>query len=197
MSIPMGGLVTAAVYLKISPLNHPSFVLRHSSTCARGSMFNAVGLRAGTWHGRRVSGPHLWEIRAIRDLLALSLAICLLWLVVRAQSATVPVLIGFGLAYLADPVLKAAKQTLGVSRGVSIGVALLTILGSTAAFFGVVGPMVIREVKSLRERLPRYLQLLETEYGVSVPVFSEALADAPKDPQRLADYLKPALGWVG
>ena len=144
-----------------------------------------------------MSGPHLWEIRAVRDIVAIAVAVGVLWLLVRAQSATIPVMVGFGLAYLADPILKAAQNRLGWSRGVSIVLVLLTLLAVTIAFWVLVGPAVIREGRQFLDRLPRYLDIVRNDYGISIPVFAEALADAKKDPQRMADYLRPALSWIG
>ena len=144
-----------------------------------------------------MSGPHLWEIRAVRDVVLIALAIGLLWLIVRAQSATVPVLIGFGLAYLADPILKGAKERFGWPRGLSIGLSLLTLLATAVAFTGLVGPVVIHEARILVQRLPRYIEILKTDYGIVLPAVPEALAKAASEPERVADYLQPALGWIG
>ena len=106
-------------------------------------------------------------------------------------------MIGFGLAYLADPVLKAAHDRLGLSRGVSIALVLVALIGSTVAFWVLVGPAVVDEGRRLVDRLPRYIDILRNQYGVDIPVVADAIEGAKRDPQKLADYLRPVLAWVG
>ncbi len=143
-----------------------------------------------------MTGPHIWEIRAVRDVFFIALAVGFFWLLLRAQSATIPVLIGFGLAYLADPVLKAAERRLGWSRGFSIALVLVVLIGSTVAFWVLVGPAVVDEVRQLSERLPRYRDILREQYGVELPL-ERAIEGAKRDPQKAADYVRPALSWIG
>lgn len=143
-----------------------------------------------------MSGPHLWEIRAVRDILIVALIVGFLWLLVRVQSATIPVLIGFGLAYLADPLLQRAKESFGWSRGFSIGVALVALLLGVGTFWTFVGPVVVREAGQLIDRLPDYLRILRTQYGFEIPI-AEAVADARRHPEKIADYLRQAFGWAG
>ncbi len=144
-----------------------------------------------------MSGPHLWEIRAVRDVAVIALALAFLWLLVRVQSATLPVLIGFGLAYLVDPILKEAQARLGVSRKFSIAFLLLALLGVTIGFSSVLVPLVLDEGGSLLKKLPRYVTILRDEYGLSIPLVGETIEGATKDPKKIADLLRPALSWVG
>ena len=133
----------------------------------------------------------------MRDVVVVAMAVGFLWLLVRAQSATVPVLIGFGLGYLADPLLKAAHDRLGLPRGLSIALMLLALLVGTAALWILIGPVIVKEAGELIDRLPRYLDILRNQYGLQIPLVSEAVEGAKRDPQRLADLLQPALKWVG
>ena len=146
----------------------------------------------------RSRGPHLWEINAVRDLLALFFLVGTLWLLVKLQAVTVPVIVGFVLAYLADPLLRLGKR-FGISRGLSVVFSLCFLMLTTVGFFLLVVPRIVVEVQKLTTRMPRYLDILENDYQIKIPELSEAIRDASANLDKLepwATYLRPVLSWI-
>lgn len=118
-------------------------------------------------------GPHLWEIRAVRDFLWLAgtaLLFCLLYLL---RSIILPIFVGFLLAYLANPLLTMAKEKWRIPFAISIVlIFILFILLMAGAGVWLV-PLVKGQSYSLAENLPEYIRRLGDRYGIQLNDLAE------------------------
>jgi len=92
------------------------------------------------------SGPRLWEITAVKDLMWLILIILLLISAYCLRSILVPVLLGLLLAYLSNPIVMSAKKHFHIPKQVTalfllaVAIALLV-----AVIIWLVPPLIERE----------------------------------------------------
>lgn len=98
------------------------------------------------------------RVGIIAGLVALVL-LALLWLL---KSALTPLAVAFVLAYLLDPLIDRFEAR-GVPRGLAIGTLLLAAGAVVLAFLGFVIPVMQRELSSLAERAPGYIDALATQ----------------------------------
>lgn len=118
-------------------------------------------------------GPHLWQIRAVRDVVLLAAGWGLLQLLLKIQAAVIPILIAFVLAYVLDPLITHAEDKWGWSRGPLVVTSLVVLLAFNTLFFWLIVPRVVAQLIRLTERLPDYLSVLRTDYGLSIPVIDD------------------------
>lgn len=99
--------------------------------------------------------------RPVRALIALVVALFLIWLIHYLQEIITPFIIAFALAYLFDPVVDKFQQ-FKLSRTYAIVAVVIFIVGSLVAFGLLVVPQFITEVQSLGKTLPSYNELKES-----------------------------------
>ena len=109
---------------------------------------------------KEVYGPHLWQIRVMRDIFLIGVIVMFFNLVRWLWPIFMPICVSLLLAYLFNPTLHKAKARWNWSRpltaGMIIGAATLLLI----AFFIWLWPIAAEQSKALVEKLPQYLQTL-------------------------------------
>lgn len=127
----------------------------------------------------QTQGPHLWQIRAIRDLFWIVLVALIVWLGYYLRSIFTPVLISFFLAYLVNPLINWMQFRFRIPRPLAISLILFLfflILGIFIAWFG---PLLKDQIVTLTQKIPDYLEQfadrlpsiiddLKTNYGMNL-----------------------------
>lgn len=139
-------------------------------------------------------GPHLWQIRAIRDAATLAIVIACAWFALTLAKAVTPVLIGFFGAYLLAPAVRWLEAR-GVKRGLVVFVTSLASAGAAVGAIVYVVPRLVHEISILQERIPRYLSIIQERTGFDVSHLWDAL-DFDSALGAL-DKVQPLLGIVG
>lgn len=106
------------------------------------------------------TGPHLWQIRWVRDLTLIGVVVFAVWLGYYLRAIFTPVLIGLFLAYLAHPLVTAMERRWRMPRTLSISLLLGAAAGVLAGMAWWLGPVVVKESGSFIEQLPGYLDRL-------------------------------------
>jgi predicted PurR-regulated permease PerM len=141
-------------------------------------------------------GPHLWEIRAVQDLLCLLGAALLIWLLHDLRSVILPIFVGFLLAYLANPFFTMAKNKWHIPFGISIVlIFVLLILSITGAGIWLV-PLIKNQSRTLLENIPEYIQRLGDRYDLQLNDLPEQLQtlDIGQEPSSIVELAKSILG---
>jgi len=137
--------------------------------------------------GRPTSDLHLWEIRSIRDLLAVFVVAALFWLGYEMRDVTIPLLVALLLAYLFEPVIAMMARTkwipfgrVGAVSWLLLSVSVLLLAGLAFLVPRVVGQAtdLVSDVRSglVRERLTRVVQEhVPNEYLTDAMQLLEAL----------------------
>lgn len=109
---------------------------------------------------KEVYGPHLWQIRVVRDLVLIAFVIAFFNFVRWLWPVFMPIFVALLLAYLFNPTLHKAKSRWNWSRpltaGMIIGAATLLVIG----FFVWLWPIAAEQARGLAEKLPQYLQTI-------------------------------------
>ena len=114
---------------------------------------------------KRESAPadrHLWEFRWVRDLAILLVVVLLLWAVYSIRSVTAPIVIGFGLAYVFNPLVNWASRWRKVPRWAST---VAVMAAAAAAVLGVgayVAPKLKVQITQMIADLSGFLEGNET-----------------------------------
>ena len=140
-------------------------------------------------------GPHIWQVRAVRDCFWIILALFTIWLMYALQAIVVPVLLAFVLAYLVDPVIRYGHAHFNWSR--EMQTIVFVIVFATVLIGVVVGliPTAISQSTLLAERFPDYSRFLAERLNLVVEAESTNQPDvAPEtnttsqaSPDRAAD----------
>lgn len=112
---------------------------------------NDNGKRSGS-----LSGIHLWEIVAVRDVVLIGVVLFLLWFGYYLRSIFTPVLIALALAYLFDPPITYCERRWRMARPVTILVLIggLVVVGTGLVIW--VGGEVVSQVNNLIANLGEY-----------------------------------------
>ncbi len=133
---------------------------------------SVVLLALTLWSMRTVLGPIvpalsvvflLWPFRqhaAARRVIILSVALLTLWILYQARSIVYPTLAALLLAYLLDPAVDRLHER-GVRRGLAALVLMLPVFGSLIAVGVILVPEIVRQARSLIERVPHAYQTVE------------------------------------
>jgi predicted PurR-regulated permease PerM len=111
-------------------------------------------------------GPHLWEIRAVRDLFWILVGIALLLLVYRLRDVFLPVLLGFSLAYLFNPLVEAAEEKLRLPRALTALLLLLVLSGAAVFLIAWLVPILVAQALNLFQNLPRYVDYVASRFDL-------------------------------
>ncbi len=120
---------------------------------------------------------HLWEIVPARDLLWLAAAVLLFWAAYSLRSILTPILMGFGFAYLFNPLVTRAANRWHMPRLLTISLIVLVLLLGLVAALVWMGPTFYHQVVTLAEKLPVYLSTLTSRYHVDLGDVSRHAAD--------------------
>ena len=132
---------------------------------------------------RHPADRHLWEIAAARDLFWLIGIVLLCWIAYALRSILLPIFVGFGIAYLFNPLITKLETRWQIPRLLTIGTILLVLLVVVGAGMIWLGPTFSRQFMTLAEKLPQYMTSLAERYDVNVSSLSPRLTD-------LADSIK-------
>lgn len=107
-----------------------------------------------------LKGPHLWEIRAVRDLFVIAIAFAALWLVRTVWDVLLPFMLALLFAFLCDPVIGYLERRLKMSRRLSTAFILLLIIALIAAIGFWLIPLLVSQFSALVQNIPRYLDII-------------------------------------
>ncbi|MAE62472.1 MAG: hypothetical protein CMJ49_14080 [Planctomycetaceae bacterium] len=119
-------------------------------------------------------GPHLWQIRAVRDLVYIAAALFLLWFGYYLRSIFTPLLIAVAMAYVFNPLIGWAELRTSLTRPAIIGILISIILIILLTVLLLLGPMLVHETRELIRAVPGYAETLADRFGFT--------ADTPADP---------------
>lgn len=138
--------------------------------------------RTGQKNSSSHTDPHLWEIRAVRDLIWVSSIIFLLVIAFYLRTILLPVFLGLLLAYLFNPAVNCARRRLHIPKQLTILFILAFVIALVIAASVWLVPPLIEQGTSLVQSIPDYWETLRDEYGVP-------LGEAPHKPGALLEKL--------
>jgi len=103
-------------------------------------------------------GPHLWDIRWVRDLAFLLAGLLLLWVMWVARGVVIPVLVGTGFAYVFRPLVNIAERRYRWRRWATASLILVVLLLLLLALLASLAPLAIEQGAALGRRLPDYVR---------------------------------------
>ena len=149
---------------------------------------------------------HLWQWAAVRDVAVVVGVVAGLGLLYLLRALIAPVVVGFALAYVVDPVARWAQRRLRLSRTAFAVILVVSVLGGALVASGWLLPELIEQTAALVDRLPDYSQSLFAgldEAGSQIEAESDGeptpLQNAKEfyqstDPQQVADALLTGVG---
>jgi predicted PurR-regulated permease PerM len=109
---------------------------------------------------------HLWQIRAVRDLLFLLLTLLFLWALYLLSDIVWPVFLALVLAYIINPFVTFMEWRWMWPRPLTILVILTAIILSLVGLFAWLGPLLYAQATMLIAKLPDYLRTLAITYDI-------------------------------
>jgi predicted PurR-regulated permease PerM len=103
-------------------------------------------------------GPHIWQIRAVRDLFWITLVVLIIWLGYYLRSIFTPVLISLFLAYLVNPLINWMSARWNMPRPLAISLILFIVLLVAAIFWVWFGPLLAQQIITLANKVPQYIK---------------------------------------
>lgn len=100
---------------------------------------------------------------------------CVLWVCFKIQAILVPVLIGLGLAYLADPMLVYVEQAWRLPRWAGVAFMVMIMCALLSGLVLWIGPILVDQLGHFFEQVPTYLSLLANRYEVDLEDISSRL----------------------
>ena len=110
---------------------------------------------------------HLWEIRWVRDLALLAVAIALVWAAYLTRSVTAPILVAAVLAYIFNPMITWAHRRCRLPRWAGAGVILAMVILICTGFLLWAVPSLLGQIKAFANKLPDYIEYLGTRLGIN------------------------------
>ncbi|GKS57963.1 AI-2E family transporter [Nitrospira sp.] len=120
---------------------------------------------------------HIWEIAAARDILWLVGIALLCWMAYVLRSILIPIFVGFGVAYLFNPLITTLERRWHIPRLVTICAIVLVLFLVLVAALIWLGPTFSEQFMTLAEKLPQYLTTLASRYDVKVSSLTSQLTD--------------------
>ena len=136
-----------------------------------------------------LTGPHLWEMTAVRDLMWIGTVILFLALVYYLRAILLPVFLGLVLAYLFYPTVSFAKKSLRIPKQLTIVFILSAATAMIIAASLWLVPPLIEQGTNFVESIPHYWETLRDQYGVS-------LGEIPQKPGALLEKLHVPSGSI-
>ncbi len=147
---------------------------------------------------RRAVDRHLWEIVAIQDLLWIIGFLVVCWVGYTLSSILTPILLGFGFAYLFNPLVTLMHQRWGVPRLLTISFIIVILLLLVGAMLVWIGPTFSHQLMTLVDRIPRYITTLTTHYKIDLnslfPQLPDLVGTLKKDPMSILGPLLTGTG---
>ncbi len=155
---------------------------------------------AASSNGPRV-GPHLWQVRWVRDLAILTAIAFLIWFGYYLRSIFTPVLIALFLAYVFDPLITWAEHRHNVKRPLTISLLLVAITLVLAGLVLWLGPIIVHETGQFIDSVPRYVEALaerlrehiDFDPGTLRETIQQRLNEYRQDP---AEHAAQAVRWL-
>lgn len=157
-------------------------------------------MRGKVWNmpDRRAVDRHLWEIVAVRDLLWIIAFLAICWVSYTLSSILTPILLGFGFAYLFNPLVTLMHQRWGAPRLLTISLIIVILLLLVGAMLVWIGPTFSHQLMTLVDRIPRYITTLTTHYKIDLnslfPQLPDLVGTLKKDPMSILGPLLTGTG---
>jgi predicted PurR-regulated permease PerM len=134
---------------------------------------------------------HLWELRWVRDLAILIAVVVLLLLVYQVRAIAAPIVVGFGLAYVFNPLVKWLHQTTRWPRWAGAVVVMTTAAVVILGIGLLTVPMLIEQIGDLLGKLHGYAQWALERAAPHLKQAGEAAQSRMNDDQQqLIDQLR-------
>lgn len=120
-------------------------------------------------------GPHLWQIRVVRDLFLIAMIAGFFYMTRWLWPIFMPIFVSLLLAYLFNPTLHKAEAKWNWSRPLTAG---MIVAGATlllVAFFIWLWPIAAEQARSLIEKLPQYLRTAAERSNIDIGDFNVEL----------------------
>ena len=105
---------------------------------------------------------HVWEFRWVRDLAILLVVLLLLWAAYSIRSITAPIVIGFGLAYVFNPLVNWASRWRGVPRWASTAAVMFAAAAAVIGLAVYTFPTLSDQIEAMVKALTKFLQTNDT-----------------------------------
>ncbi|WP_141733322.1 AI-2E family transporter [Oligoflexus tunisiensis] len=105
-------------------------------------------------------GPHLWQIRMVRDIFLIAVIVAFFGFVKWLWPIFMPIFVALVLAYLFNPTLHKAKARWNWSRPLTAGMIIAAATLLLVAFFIWLWPIAAEQTQALAEKLPQYINTL-------------------------------------
>jgi len=120
---------------------------------------------------------HLWQIRAVRDLLWILLGAAIFWFAYQVRGIIVPLSLAWALAYLFNPLVGWVERRWRFRRWVTALLLVVAIVAGCAVVVAWLGPLFVRQTIALLSKAPQYLHDIE-------------VASIAEQAQKIADMLR-------
>lgn len=117
---------------------------------------------------KEVYGPHLWQIRVVRDIFLIGLIVAFFNLVKWLWPIFMPIFVALLLAYLFNPTLQKAKARWNWSRPLTAGMIIAAATLLLIGFFVWLWPIAAEQSRALVEKLPQYLKTLAERSNIQI-----------------------------
>ena len=122
---------------------------------------------------------HLWEIAAARDILWLVGLMLLCWFAYVLRSILIPIVVGFGIAYLFNPLITKLEVRWHIPRLLTICAIVLAQFLVLVAALVWLGPTFSQQFMTLADKLPKYFTTITSRYDVNLHALSSQLTQLP------------------
>lgn len=138
---------------------------------------------------------HLWEIRWLRELLAVFLLGLSIWIVYSLRGVLIPVFLALVLAHIFNPLVRLPEQRWHWPRPLTISLLLALLLALLAGFIAWLAPVAIRQGAEFLNSAPDYISKLAGYLGLDIKGLSAQLSQSIQElegnpKQILAELMK-------
>ncbi|MDQ3231887.1 MAG: AI-2E family transporter [Pseudobdellovibrionaceae bacterium] len=120
-------------------------------------------------------GPHLWQIRVVRDIFIIAVIVALFNAISWLWPIFMPIFVALMLAYLFNPTLHRAKARWNWSRPLTAGMIIAAATLLLVAFFVWLWPIAAEQSRSLLEKFPSYLKTAAERSNIEIGDFNTEL----------------------
>jgi predicted PurR-regulated permease PerM len=124
---------------------------------------------------KEVYGPHLWQIRVVRDIFLFGVIVAFFNFVKWLWPIFMPIFVSLLLAYLFNPTLHKAKARWNWSRPLTAGMIIAAATLLLIAFFIWLWPIASEQSQALVEKLPQYLKTLAERSNIELGDINEQI----------------------
>ena len=148
---------------------------------------------------KQLFGPHLWQIRMIRDIILIALVVAIVNMMRWLWPIVMPICVSLLLAYLFNPTLHKAKAKWNWSRPLTAGLIVAATTLLLVAFFIWLWPIAAEQTSTLVKKLPEYIRTAAERININVKDFNLEFEKwlTPSGENKNSDLVKEVLSRSG